>query len=145
MQRLNTEHFDNTLRALESAVSLYKRAQAANEPIDQEVFRMAIVKGFELAQEVAFKLLRRRLRDYGYGNRALQATPVKELLRLAAQHGLMSLPEVERWFAYRDNRNDTAHDYGEAFANETLALLGPFIEDARALSQRLRGLEADTA
>jgi len=32
----------------------------------------------------------------------------------------MTLEEVERWFAYRDNRNDTAHDYGEGFANETL-------------------------
>ena len=31
-------------------------------------------------------------------------------------HGLMETDAVERWLAYRDNRNDTAHDYGEDFA-----------------------------
>ncbi|MEN8219100.1 MAG: hypothetical protein ABFS56_22570 [Pseudomonadota bacterium] len=28
----------------------------------------------------------------------------------------------ERWFEYRDNRNNTAHDYGEHFAESTLKL-----------------------
>ena len=40
---------------------------------------------------------------------------------------------VERWLRYRDNRNDTAHDYGEGFAETTLKLLPGFIVDARAL------------
>ena len=40
---------------------------------------------------------------------------------------------VERWLRYRDNRNDTVHDYGEGFAETTLKLLPGFIVDARAL------------
>ncbi|MCX7792090.1 MAG: nucleotidyltransferase substrate binding protein [Chloroflexaceae bacterium] len=68
----------------------------------------------------------------------LDYTPVKELLRLAARHGLLTPEEVERWFTYRDNRNITAHDYGEAFARETLVLLRDFLRDARALAERLR-------
>jgi hypothetical protein len=32
---------------------------------------------------------------------------------------------------YRDNRNITAHDYGENFAEETLKLFPDFISDAR--------------
>ena len=40
---------------------------------------------------------------------------------------------VERRLRYRDNRNDTAHDYGEGFAETTLKLLPGFIVDARAL------------
>lgn len=35
---------------------------------------------------------------------------------------------------YRDNRNDTAHKYGEDFAETTLELLPDFIADARALA-----------
>jgi len=141
---LNTDHLHNTLRALDSAVALYQRAVTESEAIDQEIFRMAIVKGFELTQEVCFKLIKRRLKDFGHGGRKLEATPVKELLRLAAQHGLLTLEEVERWFLYRDNRNDTAHDYGEAFAQETLALMPGFIHDAYALAARLHSGDHDT-
>ena len=43
-----------------------------------------------------------------------------ETLRLSL---IMSIDAVERWFAYRDNRNNTAHDYGENFAKETLCLM----------------------
>lgn len=135
---LSTEHLQRSLRALESALTLYRRAEMENDATGQDVFRMAIVKGFELVQEVCFKLIKRALRDFGHSTRKLEATPVKELLRLAATHGLMTLAEVERWFAYRDNRNDTAHDYGEGFTRETLTLLPNFIADARALEARLR-------
>jgi len=34
---------------------------------------MAIVKDFELTQEVCFKLIKRRLKDFGHGGRMLEA------------------------------------------------------------------------
>lgn len=49
-------------------------------------------------------------------------------------HSLLSLEEVERWFVYRDNRNNTAHDYGEAFAKQTLVLIPGFLEDGGVLA-----------
>jgi hypothetical protein len=72
--------------------------------------------------------------------------PVKDVLRMAAQHGLMTLEEVQRWFAYRDNRNHTAHDYGEGFAAHTLQLLPDFLEDIEQLTTVLAqkfGKDAD--
>ena len=133
---LNTDHLKRCIDTLESSLLLYR--QAKPDSIDQEVFRNAIVKGYELTQETAFKLIKRALKDYGHGGKKLDSTPVKELLRLASTHGLMSVEEVERWFAYRDNRNDTAHDYGEGFAVETLVLLPGFITDAKMLEVILR-------
>ena len=44
---------------------------------------------------------------------------------------------IERWFAYRENRNTTAHDYGEGFARQTLAMLPAYVQDVRALASRL--------
>jgi nucleotidyltransferase substrate binding protein (TIGR01987 family) len=132
---LNTDHLKRCIGTLESSLAFYQKAEAGS--IDQEVFRNAIVKGYELSQETAFKLIKRALKDYGHGGKKLDATPVKELLRLAATHSLMTVEEVERWFAYRDNRNDTAHDYGEGFARETLALLPTFITDAKTLESVL--------
>jgi len=128
---LNTDQLQRCLKTLESSLRLYQ--QAEENSIDQEVFRNAIVKGYELTQETAFKLLKKALKVYGHGGKKLESTPVKDMLRLAAVHDLMSLDEVERWFRYRDNRNNTAHDYGEAFAEETLVLIPLFLEDVRTL------------
>jgi len=133
---LNTDHLQRCISTLESSLAFYLKAELNS--IDQEVFRNAIVKGYELTQETGFKLIKRALKDYGHGSKKLDATPIKDLLRLAATHGLMSIEEVERWFTYRDNRNNTAHDYGEGFAKKTLTLLPSFIEDARALEATLR-------
>ncbi|TAJ94299.1 MAG: nucleotidyltransferase [Gammaproteobacteria bacterium] len=133
---LNTDHLKRCIDTLESSLALYRKAAPGD--IEQEVFRNAIVKGYELTQETAFKLIRRALRDYGHGSRKLDSLPVKELLRTAANHGLMGVTEVERWFAYRDNRNNTAHDYGEGFVKETLSLLPGFLADARTLETGLR-------
>lgn len=132
----NTDHLRRCIRTMQSSLTLYE--QAESESIDQEVFRNAIVKGYELTQETAFKLLKKALRDFGHGAKKLDATPIKEILRLAATHGLMTLEEVERWFAYCDNRNSTAHDYGEGFAKETLVLLPGFIADVTRLEAILR-------
>ena len=133
---LNTDHLKRCIQTLRSSLTFYERA--APDSIDQEIYRNAIVKGYELAQETSFKLLKKALRDYGYGAKKLDSTPVKDVLRLSATHGLMTLEEVERWFAYRDNRNNTAHDYGEGFAKETLNLIPSFITDVARLEAVLR-------
>lgn len=136
MLYLNTSHLQRCIETLEMSLRLYFKAEG--DSVDQEVFRNAVVKGYELAQETAFKLLRKALKEYGYGSQKLNALVVREVLRLAAQHGLMSVEEVERWFAYRANRNDTAHDYGVGFAQETLRLLPLFLEDIQRLEASLR-------
>jgi len=51
---------------------------------------------------------------------------------------LLSGAEVERWLAYRANRNNTAHDYGEGFANDTLKLLPVYLQDVRVLANVLQ-------
>ena len=98
-----------------------------------------------LTQETAFKLLKKALKAYGHGGKKLEATPIKDVLRLAAVHGLMTLEEVQRWFLYRDNRNSTAHDYGEHFVHETLLLIPPFLQDIATLAEVLhQKLGSDT-
>ena len=132
---LNTDHLARCRQTLDSSLTMYR--QAAPGSIDQEVFRNAIVKGYEPTQETAFKLLKKALKAFGHGGKKLEATPVKDILRLAAVHDLMTLPEVERWFAYRDNRNNTAHDYGKDFAEQTLVLIPDFLVDVGRLAQVL--------
>lgn len=133
---LNTDHLKRCIDTVRSSLVFYEKAAA--DSIEQEIFRNAIVKGYELAQETSFKLLKKALRDYGHSAKKIDTTPIKDLLRLSATHGLMTLDAVERWFAYRDNRNNTAHDYGENFAKETLHLIPGFINDVSQLEAILR-------
>jgi len=146
MLYLNVDHLRRCMKTLDSSLALYHRAEPGS--IDQEVFRNAIIKSYELAQETAFKVLKKALKAYGHGGRKLEASPVKDILRLAAVHDLMSVDEVERWFRYRDNRNSTAHDYGERFAQETLALIPDCLRDISHLAdvlERKLGVNANHA
>ena len=133
-----TLNYDNLARFIQTLDrSLQHLAQSEPGSDDYEVYRNAVIKGFELTLETSGKLLRKVLRDYVANPKTVNDLVFKDLFRQAAQHNLMTLAEVERWFSYRDSRNDTAHDYGVAFAEQVLALIKLFLEDARALHQRL--------
>lgn len=54
---LNTDHLKRCIETLRSSLTFYEKA--ATDSIDQEIFRNAIVKGYELAQETSFKLLKK--------------------------------------------------------------------------------------
>ncbi|QXE89586.1 nucleotidyltransferase substrate binding protein [Geomonas subterranea] len=132
---LNTEHFARCIKTLESSLTLL----TASDPdsIEYEIYRNAVVKGFELTLETGGKLLRKALKAYTGSPREVDSLTYKDVLRHAAKHGLMEADTVERWFLYRDNRNSTAHDYGVGFAEDTLKVLPGFIVDARALEATL--------
>lgn len=106
------------------------------------IYRAACVKEFELVLEQSGSLLKKRLRPFFASNRQLDELTFKDFFRHAVKHGLLPVDRCERWIRYRDNRNTTAHDYGEGFAEVTLTLLPRFIADARELA-RVVGEGAD--
>ena len=128
---LNTDHLKRCIDTLESALGMLGKSEPGE--LEYEVFRNAAVKGFALTLETSGKLLRKCLKPYLATAKEADRLTFKDVFRTAARHGLLSPDAVERWFKYRDNRNTTAHDYGEGFAEETLVLLPDFVSDARAL------------
>ena len=130
---IDTTHLRRCLDTLESASHELERSDAGGVAYD--VFRAACVKEFELVLEQSGALLKKRLRPWFASNRKADRMTFKAVFRHAAKHGLISADTCERWLEYRDNRNDTAHDYGAGFAEATLHLLPAFIEDARALAE----------
>lgn len=132
---LKTDHLKRCIETLEASLSLLK--QSDPDRIEYEVFRNAVIKGFELTLEISGKLLRKVLKPYFPTSKEIYALTFKDLFRHAALHGFLSVEEAERWAEYRDNRNNTAHDYGESFAQETLTLISSFIDDVKKLEERL--------
>ncbi|MXY45374.1 MAG: nucleotidyltransferase [Chloroflexi bacterium] len=133
--RLNTDFLFRCIGTLELAFEQMQQ----HEPGDfiNEVFRSACVKEFELISEQSGVLLKKRIRPYFASNRQVDELIFRDIFRYAAKHGLISIDACERWLVYRTSRNNTAHRYGEDYAEATLELLPQFIEDAKELAQVL--------
>lgn len=130
---INTEYLEKCIETLEKSYSLIKTVE--ENSIDYEMYRNSLVKGFEMTLEQSGKLLRKRLEPYFSSKKAVDALTFKDLFRNANKFGLLTAEEVNRWFEYRDNRNSTAHDYGQAFAEETLKLMDNFLHDVKNLKE----------
>ncbi|MDP3180166.1 MAG: nucleotidyltransferase substrate binding protein [Spirochaetaceae bacterium] len=134
---LQTDSLKRCIDTLDASVAMLLKAQP--ESIEREVLRNAVIKGFELTLETSGKLLRRALKEYAGSPRAVDELAFKDLFREGLKRGFVKDAEtVRRWFAYWENRNSTAHDYGLKFAEETLKLIPPFLDDAKILERDLR-------
>ena len=128
---ISTEYLERCIQTLEKSYTLIKTTEEGS--IDYEMYRNSLVKSFEITLEQAGKLLRKRITPYFASKKAVDTLTFKDIFRHAHKHSLLSDEELERWFLYRDNRNNTTHDYGRAFAEETILLIDKFLQDAKKL------------
>jgi nucleotidyltransferase substrate binding protein (TIGR01987 family) len=133
---IQTEYFDRSIRTLREALKALDSADP--ESIHYDLYRAASVKTFEISLELGGKLLRKALKPYFATPKEVDRLVFKDVFRHAVKHGILDTSAVTRWMDYRDNRNTTAHDYGEGFANSTLKLLPQFLADAEELSRVLK-------
>jgi len=130
---INTEYLEKCIETLKRSYSMIKTVEEGS--IDFEMYRNSLVKSFEMTIEQSGKLLRKKLEPYFSSKKAVDALTFKDLFRNANKYSLLSEDEVNRWFKYRDNRNSTAHDYGQAFAEETLKIIDDFLRDVSHLKE----------
>jgi nucleotidyltransferase substrate binding protein (TIGR01987 family) len=131
MSEISTEFLDKCTAVLEKSYELLCKSE--EDSVDYEMYRNSLVKSFEMTLEQSGKLLKKKLVPYFASKKAIDSLTFKDLFRHAAKHGLLTKNDVEKWFKYRDNRNNTAHDYGRKFAEQTLSLIENFIQDAKKL------------
>ena len=139
---LNTRFVHRCIVTLELAQSKLSEYQADTAFYD--IYRAACVKEFEIVSEQCGKLLKKSLWVFFSSSKQLDALTYKDLFRYAAKHGFASLEEVERWLLYRDHRNQTAHEYGETYADDILKLIPQFVIDARNLLRAIETAPTDT-
>lgn len=116
MSKLNTDYFSRCINTLKHALDSLNGLPEDDKLHD--IYRAACVKEFEIILEQSGKLLKKCLKPY-----------------------FPSSKKAERWLTYRDNRNETAHDYEKEFANETMALLPQFIQDSYKLNEIIQNFE----
>ncbi len=135
---IDTIYLRRCIKTLEHALAAL-RAHGSEDDIQYDIYREACVKEFELVLEQSGKLLKKRLRPWFASNRQADQLAFKDVFRHASKHGLIPADACKRWLEYRDNRNDTAHDYGQSFAEATLELLPRFVDDARKVADVIEG------
>ena len=102
-----------------------------------DVYCAACVKEFELIVELSGKLLRKHLRPFFAHDRRPDRLVFKDVFRYAAKYSRSDTNACERWLLCRDLRNDSAHDYGEDFADAVLKVVPNFIADALSLASTI--------
>ena len=133
---IDTTYLERCIAALDKALTILHKTDI--EIIDYDIFRSACVKEFEIILEQSGKLLRKAIKPYFHSPKEVDKMVFKDLFRNAVLRDFITDEQCERWLLYRDNRNNTAHDYGVNFANETLVFLPQFIIDATDLTNVLK-------
>ena len=131
MAKINTQHLQSCIDTLAHSIEHLNRSEKVS--IEYEIFRNAVVKSFEITLEQSGKLLKKKLVPYFAFKKSVDTLTFKDIFRYANKHNLIDHEATKRWLSYRDNRNDTAHDYGIAFAEETLKLAEHLVKDASYL------------
>ena len=131
MDKIQTDYLQKCIDTLQKAYDLLQKEQECST--GYEVFRSTLVKGFEMTLAQSWKLLKKKITPYFGSKKEVDRLTCKDIFRQAHKHSLISEEEVERWLKYRDNRNTTVHDYGQAFAEETLPLIKDLLKDVNRL------------
>lgn len=133
MSEINTEYLQRCIDTLEKSYIMLQKAEEGT--IEYELYRNSLVKSFEMTIEQSGKLLKKKITPFFPSKRAVDALAFKDIFRYAHKHSLLTEAETARWMRYRDNRNNTAHDYGQSFAEETLELIEDFLSDAKRVKE----------
>ena len=142
MLKYDFSHLERCVNALSKAFQLLQKSNP--EEIDYDIYRSACVKEFEIIIEQCGKMLRKFLKPYLHSSKAVDQLYFKEVFKQSVLRGIITPELGERFLEYRDNRNNTAHDYGVNFSQETLVLLPQFICDASELLETLKSLQNET-
>ncbi|MCX8097527.1 MAG: nucleotidyltransferase substrate binding protein [Casimicrobiaceae bacterium] len=122
-----------TLDASAEALELWREEPEASRR--KRHLRAGLIQSFEFSYELAVKTLQRVLAERALVPSSVAALSFNDLLRAAADHGLLEDPLA--WRRWRELRNRTSHAYDEAQAQAIAEEVAAFLRDARALEAAL--------
>lgn len=127
--KLDFSSFKKAIGSLGKAI-----VRTQKEPNDEEL-RDAVIQRFEYTYELAWKMMKRQIENESPNPSEIDMLPFKDLLRTAAEKGIIS--DVEQWLIYRDKRNITSHTYDEKEAKDVYDTALVFFKDAKNLLSNL--------
>lgn len=133
---ISTTHLERCLQTL--TASLQKLQATESDSIEFDIYRNAVIKGFELSQEICGKLLRRALKAYGGSPKEVDEIVYKEVLRRCAKQTILEPAFTEKLWVYTTKQQSVADDDYIPFVQEILPLLPIFITEMSHISNLLQ-------
>ena len=129
MSRLSVEALELAVAAVEQGLQEHEQYPALL------TIRDGVIQRFEIAMDLAWKLMQRALREtYGVAEEDLRTK--KDIFREASSKGLIA--DAEHWLEHHEARNQTSHIYDAEIAQQVFAHIPSFLPDARDLLARLK-------
>lgn len=126
------------IRPLENAIARLKEGWARYQQDTRDTqIRDGLIQRFEFTYELCHKVLKRYLEAASPDPTQFDAMPFAELIRSGNEQGLL-LGNWPRWRKWRDMRAKTSHTYNESVAQEVVADIPGFIEEAVYLRDQLK-------
>lgn len=126
---ITTMPLTHVLQSLNKALE-----RSAQVPTDLEV-RDACIQRFEYTYELCIKIMKRYIEQEMPLSANIDTLNYRDLLRIAFESGLIA--QVDKWFQYREARNQTSHAYDENKAHAVYQVLPEFAGQAQYLLNQL--------
>ena len=124
MEAVNLDAFERSAAALRRALTLYREYQSEKLAV---TLRNSLILEFEICfGQLKAPLQRCLIRLDALSPAEVNTMSYPELMRTANVHGYSDV-EWERWKAFREARNETAHAYSQAKAEEIAAIIPEFL------------------
>ena len=130
---IDTGPLRRALAMLREALDFWHQ-QADGTPLKPHL-RSAVIQSFEFSYELSVRLLRRVLIERATAAPDVTDLSFNEILRSAADAGLLAEPL--RWREWRELRNATSHAYDEDTAQAVAGQAPAFLVDGEALLLQL--------
>ena len=140
--RLDLSALRDAVGSLEDGLEVVSDSEWFNQQSEkvQNTLIAGVIQNFEFVYEISIKMVKRQIELESASTTEVDETNFRDVLRVAAEKGLIA--DVEAWFKYRKMRNITAHTYDHEKAQKVYQDTLIFIDDARALLQKLESRNA---
>ena len=130
MENIDLTSFENAINSLTSILIRYEK----ENDID---LRDAVIQRFEYTYSLSLKMLKRYYKQSELTDEEINGMTFYELIRIANKMGLLK-SNLETWDNYRQKRNMTSHTYDEDIANDVVAVIPTFKDEAEFLLNKLK-------
>jgi nucleotidyltransferase substrate binding protein (TIGR01987 family) len=134
--KLNLNALEKATTRLQEALDYSNSDLAKQDAGLFQQFRNSVIQCFEFTYELCCKMLERQLMIILPASATTTKLAFNDLLREAAQYGLIESPE--HWIQYRRERNVTSSIYDDDMAQEVYAITPKFLPDAKKLLNVLK-------
>ncbi len=132
---MDFDQYKKAIHRFEEMLNPCRDDTADRTELEKDTIQDSLIKRFEYTLEVSRKSCKRYLNEEGF-TEAATSSP-KSIMRLAAEAGIVR--SAKDWTGYINARQITSHDYSEEKADQVLAVVDDFHENAITLFQTISG------